>query len=144
MRKYLEDLWGQKVTDVSFSDELCVLDTELGQVVLTVEGECCSYSYFHDAVGLDHLRNNGAVLRVETIDLGDDSADEHGDTWTSVYGIKIVTEHPMFGEVNTVISFRNDSNGYYGGECDSRFEGDHKLHAGTTKASGDHWVKGTL
>ena len=37
---------------------------------------------------------------------------------TPVYGYKIVTAHPVFGEVTSVLSFRNSSNGYYGGWMD--------------------------
>jgi hypothetical protein len=32
-----------------------------------------------------------------------------------IAGLEIVTDDPKFGEVTSVFSFRNDSNGYYGG-----------------------------
>ena len=105
-----------------------------------VEGDCCSYSYFHDFFGVPHLLNNGAVTEVGDVDLAPDDprfkrpakADErpadmdydHPDYWDysdediQVYGYKIVTAHPVFGEVTSVLSFRNSSNGYYGGWMD--------------------------
>lgn len=35
--------------------------------------------------------------------------------YIQVYGYSIVTEHPFFGEQTSTFSFRNSSNGYYGG-----------------------------
>ena len=35
-----------------------------------------------------------------------------------VYGYRITAEHPLFGPVSAVMSFRNTSNGYYGGWMD--------------------------
>ena len=52
---------------------------------------------------------------VSTAEIPLDDAAESDDELTRCYGYEIVTEHPTFGEVTCVFSFRNDSNGYYGG-----------------------------
>lgn len=41
--------------------------------------------------------------------------DRYEDEYIQVYGYRLVTEHPLFGEQTSVFAFRNASNGYYGG-----------------------------
>lgn len=94
-------------------------NTDDGNVVFGVSGDCCSHSYFHDFIGVKKLFENGKVLSVKEIDPGCGSKNKNdGDVCVSVYGFEIVTEHPTFGEQTSVFSFRNSSNGYYGGSLD--------------------------
>jgi hypothetical protein len=53
---------------------------------------------------------------VKQIDLAkpNDEDSAAGDV-VAAYGFEIVTTDPKFGDVTSVFSFRNDSNGYYGG-----------------------------
>lgn len=89
----------------------------------TVEGDCCSSSYFFDMHGVEHLLNNGPVTAFEAVSLspGDvgyqdpDATRREYDEEVKVYGYRLTTEHPKFGPVSSVFSFRNSSNGYYGG-----------------------------
>ena len=74
-------------------------------------------------VSVDTVRLEG-----EGVDgvLGGHGYDEFGDMLMDsvgrgsgvvrVYGYRIASDHPTWGEVTAVMSFRNDSNGYYGGE----------------------------
>jgi len=114
--KGLASLVGHKVTAVEMSEERLVFTTDVGEFVYEVEGDCCSYSYFYDLIGKEKLIENGPVVSVGTIDLKEpDDEDAERDECVQVYGFEIVTEHPRWGEQTTVFSFRNASNGYYGG-----------------------------
>lgn len=87
-------------------------------IAYTVEGDCCSHSYFYDFLGIEHLLNNGPIIEQGTsgdVSLTGAGWDEEGYEDVKVYGYKLVTEHPEFGPVTSVMSFRNASNGYYGG-----------------------------
>ena len=112
-------LVGRNITGVWWSEEYLTFETDAGRISYTVDGDCCSTSYFHDLIGLDKLLS-GPVVSTNVVELGSANAelDEDAlerDSYTLVYGYQIVTEHPMWGEVTTAISFRNDNNGYYGG-----------------------------
>lgn len=85
-------------------------------VQFQVDGDCCSYSYFYDFYGVRKLLDNGPVVSVRDIPLADpDDADSREGEVVAAYGFEIVTTHPAWGEQTAVFSFRNDSNGYYGG-----------------------------
>jgi hypothetical protein len=112
--KGLEVLVDKKIVEIFMNDDYLVFtDTEGGFHGFTVEGDCCSHSYFHDFFGVRTLLENGPVVSVKSIDLG---SEDLGD-WDviSCYGFEIVTEHLTWGEQTSVFSFRNSSNGYYGG-----------------------------
>ena len=124
-------LIGRTVSAIYVSESRLTFDTDAGQVSYEVEGDCCSSSYFHDVVGVEHLLSNGPVTAFEEVDLQPGDPGYHDPncegSWTgpaacggnhdaiAVYGYRLTTEHPKFGPVSTVIAFRNDSNGYYGG-----------------------------
>lgn len=125
--KALAHLIGQRVSAVYFSEDLLTFVNDVGHTLsFQVEGDCCSHSYFADFVGLDKLLGN-KVIEVGEIELTDDDKAllahygvKHEIPWEDyedikVYGYKIVTEHPQWGPVTSVFSFRNSSNGYYGG-----------------------------
>lgn len=128
--KHYDRLIGATVTAVHVSEDVLTFQTDRGLVSYRVEGDCCSSSYFYDFHGVTHLLNNGPVTAFESVDLGPGDPGWHdcsqhgeiewgdGNDWhedRTVYGYRITTEHPRFGPVTSVFSFRNDSNGYYGG-----------------------------
>lgn len=120
--KGLASLVGKAVTDIFMNDEYLVFVTADGQVHgFTVDGDCCSHSYFNDFHGVEKLLSNGVVVSVDCVDLADGDPNWNGslsgiDGYEEViYGFEIVTESPMWGEQTSVFSFRNSSNGYYGG-----------------------------
>lgn len=118
---------GRKVTEVFIGEETLLLRTDRGPLRFVVWGDCCSHSYFHDLVGVEKLLANGPIVKIESIPLSselqhnescgpdDGCTDKNHGECVQVYGYGIVTEHPMWGEQTTVVAFRNDSNGYYGG-----------------------------
>ncbi len=93
-------------------------------------------------MGVEKLILNGPVLKVESVELqpgdpGYHDPDCPGFRWVkkpnsdgfmevpspcgdnhdvlAVYGYRFITENPTFGEQSTVVAFRNNSNGFYGG-----------------------------
>lgn len=128
----LQDLVGRKVKDIFMGDEyLCFVALDPadpfgnGVVAFQVEGDCCSTSEFFDFYGVEALLSNGAVTHVDEVDLSPGDVGYKPETWeegvvheydeVQVYGYRITTEHPTFGPQYSVFSFRNTSNGYYGG-----------------------------
>ncbi len=131
--RYYAALIGASVSAVLISEDRLIFQTDRGLVGYRVEGDCCSTSYFYDFYGVRHLLSNGPVTRFERVDLGPGDPGWHdcathgdirwgeGNDWhesRQVYGYRITTEHPRFGPVTSAFSFRNDSNGYYGGWMD--------------------------
>lgn len=111
----LQPLVGAKVTRVSMTEDDLIFETDKGNFHYTVYGDCCSWSYFYDFVGVDKLIANGPVTGVKTVEL---ESFEQGYDFTQCYGYQIFSEHPVWGEQTSVFSFRNDSNGYYGGSLE--------------------------
>lgn len=114
MRNGIEELVGKKINRIFMNDEFLRFDTDQGDVSYEVYGDCCSHSYFHDFIGVEKLLKNGPVLSVEAISLDDIEIEDDWDH-LQAYGFRIITEDEKFGEVSSVFSFRNRSNGYYGG-----------------------------
>lgn len=115
----LNELVGRKVTKISFSQDYLRFETESGHTyTFTVSGDCCSSSYFYDFYGVQNLLKNGPVTEVKEVELAPaDLKQEDGDC-IAVYGFQLTTESPEFGPVTSVFSFRNRSNGYYGGSLE--------------------------
>lgn len=118
-------LVGKTVREIWMNEDHLKFVTDQGNVIYEVEGDCCSHSYFHDFYGVANVIGREVVAfeqvylspgdpgyRRETFEDGVGNQD-----WelVRVYGYRITTEHPAFGHVSAVLSFRNRSNGYYGG-----------------------------
>lgn len=139
--KDFDALIGKTVREVWMNEQFLQFITDDGNITYTVEGDCCSSSFFFDFYGVDNVIGREVVAfesvslspgdpgyRSETFEVGDE------DSWneTEVYGYRITTEHPSFGHVSAVLSFRNESNGYYGGwmymvEASPAFNPEHRL-----------------
>lgn len=118
---------GKTITGILFGEHYLTLETTEGDIYLTVEGDCCSNSYFFDFYGVANLLRS-KVIRFEQVELSPGDVGYHEETYdvskvqddwvgnfVQVYGYRFITEHPLFGELTSVLSFRNESNGYYGG-----------------------------
>jgi hypothetical protein len=114
--KELQELVGKKVKAIGMTEDHLRFSTDKGDFTFGVEGDCCSHSYFYDFVGIQKLLNNGPIKAVEEIPMEDDGRRMLENDSVSCYGFRFITEDPLFGDVSSVMSFRNDSNGYYGGE----------------------------
>lgn len=90
------------------------ITTDHGELGFGVDGDCCSRSYFNDAVGVNKLI--GSLLIAIHMTGGDEiEVEPKYQDRVLHYGLTVVSEHPVWGDVTTVFSFRNESNGYYGG-----------------------------
>lgn len=124
----LTRLVGKKVLKVYMNKDFLRFDTDSGPIVFRVEGECCSSSYFYDFYGVKNLLKNGPVTEVKGVLLDElkvrsleGSGDVGGDL-VQVYGYQITTVSEEWGEMTSVFSFRNYSNGYYGGSIETAIE----------------------
>ena len=118
----LNHLLGRNIVRVHMDQDTLDFHTDTGQKLsYYVDGDCCSSSYFYDMHGVEKLLENGPITEVGQIELNepDDEDSRKGDC-VRAYGYKLITESPKWGEQTTVFSFRNDSNGYYGGEIHFR------------------------
>lgn len=116
MRNELINLVGKRVKKVFIDDDCLVFETDKGNIGYVVEGDCCSRSYFHDFIGVKNLfgKEVKAVEEIE-VDKSHTKKEAEEKEETQWYGYRIITEDAIFGEMSSVFSFRNESNGYYGG-----------------------------
>lgn len=123
MKTELKNLVGKKVLEIWANSEFMKFVTDQGNYMYQVTGDCCSSSFFYDFYGVENLLNR-VVENVESIELlpSDVVASNNSGyvDLTQVYGYKITTTLPedSWGGVTSVFSFRNISNGYYGGSID--------------------------
>lgn len=130
----MKDLIGATVNKIYINEDTLVFDTNKGMLAYEVTGDCCSHSYFYDFQKPEYLINGDPrmVVDVKEVELvegdynwvpytsderkakGLQAEDDYSDC-VACYGYQIVTVNQEWGEVTSVFSFRNDSNGYYGG-----------------------------
>lgn len=146
MNHELESIVGQKVLSINMDRTYLTFHTENGPVSYWTNSQCCSKSYFFDFYGVSNLIGN-IVTGFEEIQLspGDEGyrkrtfdtkrtgnlkgkakklASVDSGIHTKVYGYRLTAESPVYGTVSAIFSFRNDSNGYYGGSLDLSY-GEH-------------------
>lgn len=113
-------LIGRKIVGVDMTEGELKFHTDSETLTYAVDGDCCSRSYFYDMHGKEKLLENGPVVSIGTIELDKpddkDPDDDYESHYVQAYGFEIVTKHPKWGEQTTTFSFRNDSNGFYGGD----------------------------
>lgn len=112
-----KDFIGKKIEAVFVSDDDQLLYLQTGPteaIKFQAEGDCCSSSYFNDINGISVLLG-GTIAKIEDIaNARDDIRDSEWGDLTQFYGVKIVTDKGYCD-----IIYRNESNGYYGGWCES-------------------------
>ncbi len=120
METELKDLIGRKVTKIYLNQDYLQFDTDGPTYTYVVSGDCCSISYFYDFYGVENLLKNGKITEIKTVGLNptDLLVKENDCDCIQVYGYQITTESEHYGPVTSVFSFRNSSNGYYGGSID--------------------------
>jgi hypothetical protein len=113
----LSSLVGQTIESVLVSDDESILAfsvaEQLDLIYFEVEGDCCSESWFADIFCMRNLYSR--VIKVEDIYLDDKYKTDDNrcrQDEDEVYGYRITTMKGV-----AIISFRNSSNGYYGGWC---------------------------
>ena len=118
-----QDIIGKTIKKIRFNEDYLILEFEDSIFAMSVEGDCCSTSYFYDFYGVDSILNH-KIREITSVELDPtDLKASHSGESVEVYGYKIVCddnegEYNFYGTSRTgVFSFRNDSNGYYGGYC---------------------------
>lgn len=117
-------LIGKTITKIEMDlDWLRFTLSDGSKAVFGVYGDCCSESYFYDFINPQHLLNNGEILDIKQVELTLEEKKATGYKEVEedqFYGYQFTTDHPEFGEVTSVFSFRNISNGYYGGSLEPK------------------------
>ena len=133
----MKELINKKINRIFMNENNLKFETDGGVLIYTVYGDCCSYSYFHDFIGVKNLLKGGKVKNVEEIEVGDDGKRKGGEDQLSFYGYRITVDDPKLGELSSVVSFRNDSNGYYGGSLNDVSEIDNEV---SPEIFDDNWI----
>lgn len=114
-------LKGKKIEAVYMNENFLVFKTSENKYYgYSVWGDCCSHSYFHDFVAVEKLIQNNEITQVNALPETDATAHDADYIHDLVrhYGYEFVSISELWGEQTSVMSFRNASNGYYGGECE--------------------------
>lgn len=115
--KDLTRMIGSTIKRIFMNEEFLKFETDKGNFVYSVDGDCCSTSVFYDFYGVKKLFGK-VVKSVESVELLESDRPKDKKEYQesiSVYGYRITTEDEKLGDVSSVFSFRNYSNGYYGG-----------------------------
>jgi uncharacterized protein (TIGR02996 family) len=108
-----ESLIGRTIKQVRFDSngDCLMIDTDSGSIRYEVEGDCCSESWFYRFLNPENLINEKLLFvmegRTDDIDPDDGLGRQESE---SIYGYSLVTAKGI-----CEITFRNSSNGYYGG-----------------------------
>jgi len=122
--KGLQLLVRKTIKKIYMNEDCLKFETDSGNIAFTVDGGCCSQSVFYDFYGVKNLLAGNPVTGVREVELnpgdiiksnGDDTDKKSYQESISAYGFQLFTQSKDFGEVTSVFSFRNYSNGYYGG-----------------------------
>jgi hypothetical protein len=103
-------LVGKTITKIKIAEDkqAILFITEDGEIMAKCDGDCCSYTWV-EHMTLPYLGLPCKVLAADDIPMPD-LGEMPGCEQVSYYGFKISTDK---GDI--VIDYRNDSNGYYGG-----------------------------
>jgi len=106
-------LIGKTITGMKIADDRQALlfETNAGNIKVLVDADCCSYTWVEN-VELPARGFPAKVLEVSDLNMpeGKESSFIKDTDVIEFYGCKITTDR---GDI--VIDYRNDSNGYYGG-----------------------------
>jgi uncharacterized protein (TIGR02996 family) len=104
-------LVGRTVTEVKLNDDTLTLLTNDGPFSYLAMGDCCSVSWFYRVLGAENLIGQTVVAvaegKTDDIDPDDGLARQECD---EAYGYCLLTAKGA-----CEVTFRNSSNGYYGG-----------------------------
>lgn len=108
---------------VSEGEHTLYLVTNAGTLEMATGADCCSESWWADAVGVKQLI--GFVVRsIEEIEVPQVEDNRSRQEYDQVYGYRVTTS----GGACDLI-FRNSSNGYYGGSCGFAWKPATKVYA---------------
>jgi hypothetical protein len=120
----LHELVGKIICKIYISEQYLIFHIDDGSKFgYMADADCCSQSVFYDFLGVKKLLKNNPVISTKQLPLkGFCYQDKEWkkdrcklQEYVLIYGYEIVTCDEKFGEVTSVFSFRNYSNGGYGG-----------------------------
>lgn len=96
------------INDIKIAeDKMAILFiTDSGKIIANADADCCSYTWIEH---IELASFPAKVISVEDLEMPDLGSLEGCDV-VAYYGLKITTD-----KGNIIIDYRNDSNGYYGG-----------------------------
>lgn len=107
-------LIGESIVGVAINTRGDAMEFKLesgNYITFHVEGEWWTSSYFHDFIGISAIFNS-PIQAINSIELTDEA---HKDLETEYEAIKFYGYRFQTETASAVLSFRNESNGYYGG-----------------------------
>ena len=115
----LQKLVGKTIKKIYFNEKYLKFETDNGNFCFTTEGDCCSESVFYDFYGVKDILGK-KIKEIKEVELTtDDRMDgKKYQESIAVYGYQIFWEDEGWGDRTAVFSFRNYSNGYYGGSLE--------------------------
>jgi len=119
METVIDGLIGATIKKIYFNEDFLKFETDIGNFVYGACGDCCSETVFYDFYGVKKLLKGNKIVAVKEVDLLPGDIERDAKSYQEsirVYGYQIFTLDKELGEVTSVFSFRNYSNGYYGGE----------------------------
>ena len=129
-------LVGKTIKELKIADDKLALlfDCDDGDHVVRVDGDCCSNTWV-EGVELPALGFPATVTEVNDLNMPDDGSEQAQSGELAFYGCQIKTDK---GEI--VIDYRNESNGYYGGNI--VFPDDGYFYGGVygQNVSSEKWV----
>ena len=109
---------GKAYSRIMVSDYQMALQHESGWILLDTEAECCSDTWFAEVIKAKDIMGK-TIKQVEELRLHECEVKDDGRGSQDVdliYGYKLRAEDGSF----CLITFRNSSNGYYGGSVSAR------------------------
>ena len=95
---------------IAADKEAILFVTDQGEVIAKCDADCCSHTWI-EHVELPALGFPATVIQADNLDMNKDAQCDDEYECLQFYGFKITTDK---GEI--VIDYRNESNGYYGGD----------------------------
>lgn len=108
----MNELIGLKILKILINEDNSRLAfiTNKRMIYYAAQGECCSYSWFNDIIGVEALLD-ATVKSIERCSISSGRIEKEDDfILIQTYGYKIITNKGYAD-----IIFRNYSNGFYGG-----------------------------
>lgn len=127
----LEPLVGKTIKQILWNDEWLQFNTDRGLYLFGVDADCCSESYFFDFYGVKWLLMGSPIVETRAVELHPTVELTGPQEEVQVYGYAMTTIHPVWGAVTSIFSFRNASNGYYGGSLELVLAPDHTPSPGS-------------
>ncbi len=107
----MKELINKKIENIYVTESELLFETEDSFIKYHVNADCCSNSYYSEIMHPDSILKHVVTSIEELEEECGEPTIQNSDT---LYGYKISSDKQE-GLSNCIITFRNSSNGYYGG-----------------------------